>query len=161
MTTDPVLAALNRLVGTWSTESTHPLMPGVVVRGTVVVEWLDGRRFLSHRARTDHPDIPDALWIIGDMSHDRVPQTKGAILPFAAAGMRLHYFDARGVFRVFETSIDDESWKYWNEAPGFSQRFTGTFQDGGNTIIGQTQLRRDDVHWKDDLAITYRRKVGP
>ena len=131
--------------------------PAVLVRLRVPVEPLARGEWVA----AGHPDIPDALWIIGDMSHDRVPETKGARLPVAAAGLRLHYFDARGVFRVFEMRIDDESWEYWNEAPGFSLRFTGTLQDGGNTIVGQTQLRRDDAQWKDDLAITYRRnKTG-
>ena len=43
-------------------------------------------------------------------------------------------------------------------APGFSQRFTGTLTDDGNTIDGLAQLCRDDVHWADDLKITYRRQ---
>src|SRR3954468_15263737 len=155
--TDSVLASFEKLVGTWSTEATHPLMPGVIVHGTTVIEWLDGKRFLSVRARTDHPDIPDALWVMGDMSHDRVGP-KGALPTTDAGALRLHYFDSRGVFRVFDTSVDTNAWKYWNEAPGFSQRFTGTFEDGGNTIVGQCELREDDEHWKHDLAITYRRK---
>jgi hypothetical protein len=40
----------------------------------------------------------------------------------------------------------------------FSQRFTGTWADGGDTILGRRQLGRDDVHWMGDLAITYRRR---
>lgn len=30
---NPALAPLRRLVGTWTTEATHPAMPGVVVHG--------------------------------------------------------------------------------------------------------------------------------
>lgn len=133
------------------------MMPGVIVHGTTVIEWLDGQRFLTQHARNDHPDFPDALWVMGDMSHDRVGP-KGALPTASAESLRLHYFDSRGVFRVFDTSIDQSVWKYWNEAPGFSQRFTGTFADNGNTIIGQCQLREDGEHWKDDLAITYRKR---
>jgi hypothetical protein len=36
-------------------------------------------------------------------------------------------------------------------------RFTGTFTDGGDTIIGASQLRKADDRWNDDLKITYRR----
>jgi hypothetical protein len=54
--------------------------------------------------------------------------------------------------------VDHQAWRFWRMAPGFSQRFTGTFADGGNTIVGQTQLCQDDVLWNDDLAITYRRQ---
>src|SRR5690349_6042430 len=32
------LKSLNRLVGTWTTEATHPMFPGVTVRGTAVIE---------------------------------------------------------------------------------------------------------------------------
>jgi hypothetical protein len=41
---------------------------------------------------------------------------------------------------------------------GFSQRFTGAWSDDGDTVVGRWQLRRDDVHWADDLRITYRRR---
>ena len=58
------LKSLNRLVGGWTTEATHPMMPGVVVRGTADVKWLEGERFLIVRARTDHPDFPDSISII-------------------------------------------------------------------------------------------------
>lgn len=66
-------------------------------------------------------------------------------------------FDSRGVFRVYEVSVDDQAMRIWRDAPGFSQRFTGTFADGHNTMAGTWELCRDDVNWADDLAITYRR----
>ncbi len=70
----------------------------------------------------------------------------------------MHYFDSRGVFRVYEVSIDEVSWRLWRDAPRFSQRFTGTLADGRETIVGRWQLCRDDRHWDDDLEITYRRR---
>src|SRR3954471_8084614 len=75
--TEPELEALNRLVGTWNTEATHPALPGVVVPGTVTVEWLEGERFLIHRARVDHPDFPDSISIIGFADQDRVEPSGG------------------------------------------------------------------------------------
>jgi hypothetical protein len=72
----------------------------------------------------------------------------------------MHYYDSRGVFRAYDAAIDETSWRWSREVPGMSQRFTGTFADGGDTIVGLSQLREDDVHWKDDLAITYRRVTG-
>lgn len=152
------LEHLNRLVGTWTTEATHPLLPGVIVRGTSVIEWLAGERFLIVRDHAEHPDFPDAISIIGVMGRDRVegaadrdPDTRGE------AGLEMHTFDSRGVSRVYEASIDDRAWRFARNAPGFSQRFVGTFADGGATIDGVSQLCRDDVHWEDDLRITYRR----
>ena len=70
----------------------------------------------------------------------------------------MHYYDSRGVSRVLEVSIDDDSVKFWRNAPGFSQRFFGTFAEGGDAIVGLWQLCQDDVHWNDDVRITYRRR---
>jgi hypothetical protein len=75
MTTEPRLRHLSRLVGTWNTDLTHPALPGVLVHGTAVVEWLEGERFLVQRARTDHADFPDSISIIGSTDRDRVEDT--------------------------------------------------------------------------------------
>lgn len=159
MTSDETLQALNRLAGDWNTEITHPALPGVIVHGTATIEWLEGERFLVHRARFDHPDFPDSISILGFTDRDRVadaasydPATAGEAL------LRMHYFDSRGVFRVYEASIDNESWRIRRNAPGFSQRFTGTFADDGDTIVGRWQLCQDEHSWNDDLEITYRRR---
>lgn len=160
MSVDPTLAPFDRLVGTWHTEATHPAFPGVVVRGTTVVEWLEGERFLMLRARTDHPAFPDALSVIGDMDADRVEGQAHEAPAAQASALRLHYFDSRGVFRVYETRVADGAWHYWRDAAGFAQRFAGRFADDGDTIVGQSQLCTDDVHWADDLAITYRRRTS-
>lgn len=62
------------------------------------------------------------------------------------------------MFRVYDVSVDDQAWRLWRDAPGSSQRFTGTFADRGDTIAGHWQLCRDDIIWNDDLQITYRRQ---
>ena len=154
------LEQLKRLVGSWSTEATHPALPGLTVHGTAVVEWLEGDRFLIHRARTDHADFPDSISIIGITDRDRV-ENAPIDDPAAATESRLsmHYFDSRGVFRVYDVSVNDQAWRLWRDAPGFSQRFTGTFADRGDTIAGQWQLCRDDITWNDDLQIMYRRQL--
>jgi hypothetical protein len=36
--TPPAQAAL----GNWVTEATHPAVPGILVHGTVAIEWLEG-----------------------------------------------------------------------------------------------------------------------
>jgi hypothetical protein len=128
------------------------------VHGTAIVEWLEGKRFLIHRSRTDHPDFPDGISIIGDTERDRI-DNRPATAPTSSGDPQLsmHYFDSRGVFRVYEVSVDGEAWRIWRDAPGFSQRFAGTFADRGDTIIGRWQLRQD-AQWDDDLEITYRRR---
>jgi hypothetical protein len=158
MTSEPALESFDRFVGSWTTEVTHPSLPGVVVHGTADIEWLEGERFLIQRARNEHPDFPDSISIIGFTEQDRVDDETGSVeSPVAESPLSMHYFDSRGVFRVYQASADDEALRLWRDAPGFSQRFTGTFSDEGDTILGTWQLQTDDVHWEDDLRITYRR----
>jgi hypothetical protein len=74
-TTEAALQPLNRLVGSWSTEATHPARPGVVVHGTASIELLETQHFLIVRSRNDHPDFPDAISILGFTDVDRVGRT--------------------------------------------------------------------------------------
>ena len=150
----PELEPLHHLVGTWTTEATHPALPHVVVRGTAVVEWLEGERFLIHRASNEHPDFPDSISIIGFTDHDRVGN---AAASSSEQKLTMHYYDSRGVFRIYDAAMDDVSWRLERLASGFAQRFVGTFADGFRTIVGVWQLCEDDVDWNDDLRITYRR----
>jgi hypothetical protein len=133
-----------KLVGEWTTEATHPAMPGVVVHGNASVEWLEGERFLIFRSHVDHPDFPDSLAIIGDTN-----------------GLHMHYFDSRGVHRVFDVTLTDNGWEATRRqpasSPDFSQRMPLGFIDGDRTMTGTSQISHDDTTWDDDLAITYRR----
>ena len=135
------LAALNVLVGAWTTEATHPSTGSTVVPGRATFEWLEGERFLIERSWAEHPDFPNALWVIGD----------------ADKALSAHYFDSRGVQRVYGVQMRDGELRMWRDAPGFAQRFTGTLRDGGRTLVGLWELSRDGSTWDDDLAITFRR----
>ena len=141
---DDLLAPLNELVGSWTIEAAHPAFPGTVVRGQSDFAWLEGERFLLQRSRTDHPDFPDSLIVFGEFDED---------------GLGMHYFDSRGVHRVYGVSFSDGVWRMWREAPGFSQRFTGTFNDDRDTVDGLWKLSRDDANWDDDLKISLRRNA--
>lgn len=46
-------------------------------------------------------------------------------------------YDSRGTARIYQIRLRDGVWKLWRHAPGFSQRFTGTFSDGSRTIRGR------------------------
>jgi hypothetical protein len=137
----PELEGWERFVGTWTTEASHPLLPGAAIRGESTFEWLRGRRFLIQRSRYDDPRIPDAVAIIG--------VTDGELA--------MHYFDERGVHRVYGASLSGDTWRFWRDTPGFSQRFAGTFGQDGTTITGRGELSRDGARWDDDLAIAYRK----
>jgi hypothetical protein len=91
-----------------------------------------------------HPAFPDSVGVIGATHEEE--------------GLTWHYFDSRGVFRLYRTSLEDGVWKIWGDGPsGFSGRFSGTFSDDGDTLSGLHQLSADGSTWDDDLAITYRR----
>jgi hypothetical protein len=130
-----------RLVGRWTTEATHPALPDTVVSGEATFEWLADQQFLIQRSHHDHPEIPDAVAVMGMI--DGKPT--------------MHYFDPRGVHRVFEAEITQDTWRFWNNTPGFAQRFTGTLNADNTTITGEGELSRDGATWDRDLAITYRK----
>ena len=72
---------------------------------------------------------------------------------------RQYYFDSRGVHRIYEMTLDDVAWKLWRDAPDpFPQRFTGTFEDDGQTIAGRWEKAEDGSNWDTDFDLTYRRK---
>jgi len=83
-----------RLVGRWTTEATHPGLPGAIVTGSSEIEWLEGEHFLIYRSGYDHPDIPDSISIIGDTE-----------------GLHMHYFDTRGVHRIFKVTATGNGWE--------------------------------------------------
>ena len=145
MSEDSRLQEWQRFIGRWETEGAHPMLPGEAIRGTSSFEWLDGRRFVIWHSHYDHPEIPDGIMIIG--------VTEGRL--------SMHYFDQRGVYRVYAVSLDQGRWRFWRDAtaPDFSQRFSGSFSDDGNTITGRGQLSRDGKTWDGDLDVNFHRVV--
>jgi hypothetical protein len=140
-----------RLVGEWTTQATHPEMPGTVIDGWSRFEWLVGDRFLIVHSHYDHRDFPDAISIVGETD-----------------GLRMHYFDERGVHRLYDVTITDDGWaaamsrgapvgSFASKDAPFSQRMTYTLEDADRSISGMGELSHDDVTWNDDLAITYSR----
>ncbi len=148
----PGLEHLEALVGTWKTEATHPLLPGTTIPGQATFAWLAGGRFLIWRAHHDHPDIPDSIAILG--FDDAVDAETAAT---SGAHCAIHYYDSRGVSRMYQLDAKAGVWRYWRDWPGFSQRFVGTFGADGDTIVGNSELSKDGTTWNPDLQIAYKR----
>ena len=140
---NPELEALDVLVGEWSLEATHPAYPSTVVPGRATFEWLEGRQFLIQRSRSDHPDFPDSISVIGTAADSEQ--------------LSVHYFDSRGVQRIYGMSMSDGVWKLWRDGEPFSQRFKGTFSEDGRTIAGRWEIAEDGKTWKTDFDLTYRK----
>jgi hypothetical protein len=66
-----------------------------------------------------------------------------------------HYYDSRGVARVYQMSLNEGTWKLWREAPGFHQRYTGVFSEDGNRIMGAWEKSADGSEWKHDFELSY------
>ena len=137
----PALERLNALVGEWAVEGTGPTDPPLRVRGRAAFEWLTEGSFLVERWDVAHPDFPDGIALIGSDA--------------SAEAFRQHYFDSRGVSRVYEMSLGDNVWRLWRDSPDFSQRFTGTFSDDGKTITGRWEKSSDGSNWELDFDLTY------
>jgi Protein of unknown function (DUF1579) len=138
---------LDLLTGQWETEASFdagffgPGSPPITGRGRTSFEWLAGRHFLIQRFANDHPDAPSGIAIIGAHSEPgRFSQ---------------HYYDSRGVARVYQMSLDGTTWKLWREAPGFWQRYTGVISPGGDAIRGAWEGSADGRDWKHDFRLTY------
>ncbi|MEP7024415.1 MAG: hypothetical protein ABJB47_11580 [Actinomycetota bacterium] len=144
------IARLEVLVGQWEVTATFEagfFGPGSAEvqdsSGRTTFEWLDGEFFLIQRFRTGNPAAPDGLAVIGTADG---PGT-----------LRQHYYDSRGVERVYEMSLTDGVWKVWRDEPGFCQLFSGAISSDGKTIEGAWEKSADGSQWKHDFTLTYRK----
>lgn len=135
-------ADLDALVGRWDlAASLGP--PDASIEAYTTFEWLEGGRFLIQRWHIDLPDAPDGIAVIG-YDDERATWLQ-------------HYFDSRGISRVYEMSLREGTWRLERHDPDFSQRFTGVFDDSGDTIAGSWELAMNDTDWEHDFDLTYRR----
>jgi hypothetical protein len=137
------IEALEALIGEWTMAprfERFETIPDVV--GHVAFEWMPGRRFVVQRWEVPVPEAPDGVALLGP-HEDR-------------DGLVQHYFDSRGVHRVYDMTLEDGVWTLEREHPGFDQRFRGTFSDDGDTIEGVYEMR-NDADWFKDFEMTYAR----
>ena len=73
-----------------------------------------------------------------------------------------HYFDSRGVARLYEMTFDGHTWTLERGQPDFTpldfhQRFIGTLSEDRATITAEWQSSSDGRDWSRDFGLTYRR----
>ena len=133
------LHALDVLVGDWSVE-----VPSFDVEGRMTFEWLEGGGFLIQRSTVDAKEFPNGVMVIGATG--------------AEAGLQQHYFDSRGVHRVYEMTLDGGVWTLWREGPDWPQRYLGEFSDDGDAIVGRWERGEElGAPLQHDFDLTYRR----
>jgi hypothetical protein len=143
---------LEPLIGEWSMALVMPgetrpsPLPDVGAR--VTFEWLGEKAFVVERWTVPIPEAPDGLAMIG------WDAGRGTFLQ--------HYFDQRGVARVYEMSFADRVWKMERTKPDFSpfdfsQRFAGTLSGDGKQIDGTWEIAEDYKTWRKDFDLIYTR----
>ena len=138
---------LEPFVGEWSLRATFPDMPSTDAGARATFEWLPGKQFLIQRWEAPVPEAPDGIAIIG-----ADPESEGNFLQ--------HYFDSRGVARLYKMRVCDGVWTLWRDEPDFSpldfaQRYTGTFSDDGQTITGAWEINKNGTSWEHDFNLAY------
>jgi hypothetical protein len=143
---------LEPLIGEWSLAMVMPgqetprELPDVGAR--VTFEWIGEKAFVLERWTVPIPEAPDGLAIIG------WDEGRGTFLQ--------HYFDTRGVARVYEMSFRDGVWKLERTKEDFSpfefsQRFDGTLTGDGRRIEGTWEIAHDHKTWEKDFDLIYTR----
>lgn len=141
--TNPALERLSVLIGNWTTTGTHGMLPGTTLHGRASIEWLENAAFMIMRSEIDDQRFPRTVAIIA--SDD------------ATGEYYLLTFDDRGVSRKYDMSFTDRTWRWWRNAPGFSQRYSASISEDGRTMVGKGELSKDGATWKPDLDLTYQR----
>lgn len=141
---NPALQALEVLIGEWALEIVMPAEPGRILRGRAMFEWIEAGAFLLQHSEVPETVFPSVTAIFGRDD--------------AADSFRMLYFDTRGVSRIYQATLKDRVWKLWREAPGFSQRFLGTFSEDSNSITGSWEKSSDGASWEHDFALRYVRR---
>jgi hypothetical protein len=143
----------DRLIGEWHVEGEIPIDPPMKVSGEAKIDRLGA--FIVFSSVAEPAEVPDSLSVIGGARDDE-PQP-------------MHYFDSRGVKRLFMTAVEGSTWKIWRapgedwngpDGPGFNQRFIGEISADGRTIEARWERGMGDAgdDWELDFPITYIRK---
>ena len=137
------MARLEAFIGEWVVEASFP--DGYGGTGRAVFEWALDRQFLT--CRTEVPGgPPDGLMIMG-YDPGRMPYCQ-------------HYFDSRGVARVYAMNLSDGVWTLLRDSADFTpldfaQRYTGTFSADGRGIEGRWESAQDGTTWELDFHLSY------
>jgi len=143
MKTNPALATLDRVVGTWTVTGSHPYLAGRTLRGRVTFERIEGGAFIRMHMQMEDPEIPECVAIFGTDD--------------AGDACTMLYFDARGVARRYDVALHADGFTWSRDAPQFAQRFRFTIAKDGRSMEGEGAMSRDGRPWEPDLRLSYAR----
>ena len=113
------------------------------VSGSMSVEWLEGGGYVIARSRPDGGGVPNSVTVMGPR------EGTGELVQ--------HYFDSRGVARVYEMTLENDEWTLFRDGPEFAQRFTGRLSPDGQTIEGTILMAEDHETFIRDFDLRYTR----
>ena len=139
-----------RLIGEWHADGEIPGEPPMRLSVEATIERMG--EFLVMRSSGEPAEMPDVVAIIGGAPEGE-PQP-------------MHYFDSRGVKRMFVMALDGSTWRIWRapgedwngpDGPGFNQRFVGEISADGNTIAARWERAMGDAgdEWELDFPLAY------
>lgn len=146
---DARLARLEPFVGEWRIEApafAAEVDPDLADAARVSFEWTLGGAFLLQRSSIPVPGAPDGLSVIAP-DHD-------------GDGYTQHYFDSRGVVRIYAMAFDGRDWTLERRRPDFTplpfhQRWIGAFSRDASTIEGRWETSPDGDAWELDFELAY------
>lgn len=142
-------AALKRLeafIGEWTLEATF----SGAEPGRAVFEWMIDGQYLLERSTL--PGAPTSVAIVSvDPSGKSYTE---------------HYFDSRGVARVYRMTFANGDWTLLRDSPAFTpldfwQRYRGRFSRDGKVINGAWETSADGSRWEHDFNLTYTKLDRP
>ena len=133
------LEHLDVLVGEWITH-----VPGFSGNGNVTFTWLEGGGFLIQHSTIDRPEFPNGISLYGATGPD--------------GGLQQHYFDSRGVARLYDVTFDGRVLTISREGPDWPQRYIGELSEDGNTLSGRWERGESlGAPLQHDFDLTYTR----
>ena len=145
---DERLERLGAFLGEWRLEApAFPVSAEVAAAARATFEWTLDETFLLQRSSVPEPAVPDGLCVIGLDAQD---------------GYTQHYFDSRGVARLYAMTFDGREWTLERNAADFTpldfhQRWLGTFSDDAKAIHGRWETSPDGRGWQLDFELSYHR----
>ena len=135
---------LGVLVGEWKVEAGFPGADAIDAR--CAFEWILGGAMLLQRQTVDYAPAPD--------SHSLISANEDG-------GFTQHYFDSRGVVRVYAMTFENGRWTLLRDRPDFSpldfsQRYAGELN--GDRIDGRWEIKEPGQDWRLDFTLNYVRR---
>jgi hypothetical protein len=144
------MTQFERLIGDWHGEGEVPSEPPMKLTVDATIERLG--EFIVFRSVGEPAEMPDTVSVIGGAP--------------AGEPQPMHYFDSRGVKRMFVTAVEGSTWTIWRDpaedwngqdGPGFNQRFIGEISADGRTIDGRWERGMGEAgdEWALDFPMRY------